>query len=218
MLVATLFADIPVTDDNWYKNQWGFFNQRETADVFVGERPCRIHKINDTFINCTVFYDKIGSVKDVRVLTYGKGWSHTSVQYEFTLEISSITPETGSIVGGTLVNMTGAGFLPYQNVGGKVSSTSYHIYFGYDDSYHKGLPTVGKKPEAWTNGWNRGYKCKIETVANTWITCRMPMMGPDGSEHYREEEGEALRKQQPLILKLLRSTPPSPPRIKNALN
>ena len=184
--------DFSPTDDNYYKNRWGFFNQREEIEAFIGDRPCRTHFANDTFINCTIFYDKPGNIRDVRVLTYGKGWSSTTEQYEFALEITDISPNYGSMAGGTVVTMTGAGFIPYENIGGKISSTEYNVYFGYDDYIHKGVLKENgpsRTPEPWTNGWNRGYNCKVLEVFDDTITCEMPRMGPDGSEHYREQEG-----------------------------
>ena len=180
------------TDDNYYKNMWGFFDQRVVIEAFVGDRPCRKHFANDTFLNCTVFYDKPGQVKDVRIKSYGKGWSSTTEQYEFALDITDISPLSGSIGGGTIVTLTGDGFIPYQNVMGKVTSTEYNVYFGYDDFIHKGVLKergTSRTPESWTNGWNRGYKCKVLEVFDESVTCEMPLMGPEGSEHYREEDG-----------------------------
>jgi len=95
--------DLEPTDKNWYKNMFGFFNRREKVQAYVGDRQCRTHFYNDTFLNCTVFYDRTGTTHDINLITYGKGWSNTSATYTFALDIYDISPKEGSISGGTVI-------------------------------------------------------------------------------------------------------------------
>ena len=60
ILGSGFLNNLPVTDTNYYKNMWGFFNQRPTMQTYIGDRPCRTDYFNDTFLNCTAFYDKSG--------------------------------------------------------------------------------------------------------------------------------------------------------------
>jgi len=61
------------TDDNYYKDLHGWFNQRDLTQTYIGERPCLIHYANDTLINCTIFYqDPNTPPEPIKVKTYGK--------------------------------------------------------------------------------------------------------------------------------------------------
>jgi len=165
------------TDDNFYKDSWGWFNQRDLIQPYIGDKPCRVDFANDTFINCTIFWQPPGRVDPIRVKTYGKGWSNSSFSMQVHLDIFDISPSIGSVAGGTEVTVTGTGFLPYENMDGFLQTDiEYAVYFGLDEQYHFGIPNKAKTPVPWTNGWNRGYPCIVNTVTYYQLICTMADM------------------------------------------
>jgi hypothetical protein len=70
-------------------------------------------------------------------------------QFQYGFTISSVSPNTGSYYGGTLLTINGTNFSP------AVSDTLVYV------------------------GFTLNWFCSIETITNTQITCRTPSISPE---------------------------------------
>ena len=104
------------TDENYYKNRFGFFDQRGAEEIFVGERPCRTIELNDTFAKCVLYFQREDVTDPIHLQTYGKGWAESDWQVMFGLDIYDISPKWGSVMGGTEVTITGSGELGFSSL------------------------------------------------------------------------------------------------------
>lgn len=80
-----------------------------TADV--GGTPCRVTTVEDTSIKCNLSSLTAGSHL-VRVHVAVKGYAASSIRVEVPGVITSVSPSSGSVMGGTKVTITGFGFKP----------------------------------------------------------------------------------------------------------
>lgn len=128
-----------------------------------------------------LFFQKEDVTDPIEILTYGKGWAEIDYEVHFGLDIYDISPKMGSIVGGTEITISGSGFLPFEfeeEDKNWVIHSEYNIYFGYDPIFHLNVPDSPKRPDPWTSGWNRGYKCEVTEITNYQVKCVMPRAGP----------------------------------------
>ena len=128
-----------------------------------------------------LFFQKEDVTDPIEILTYGKGWAEIDYEVHFGLDIYDISPKMGSIVGGTEITISGSGFLPFEfeeEDKNWVIHSEYNIYFGYDPIFHLNVPDSPKRPDPWTSGWNRGYKCEVTEITNYQVKCVMPRVGP----------------------------------------
>ncbi|XP_061122944.1 PKHD1 like 1, tandem duplicate 1 [Syngnathus typhle] len=95
------------------------------SKVYVGEMECQIEQWTSTNITCLLPMLPAG-LHDVHVQVGNKGYPQSSngvdARIEYVLEVHSISPTTGSLMGGTQVTVSGAGFS--QNV------SDNKVYFG----------------------------------------------------------------------------------------
>lgn len=84
----------------------------------------------------------IGTIGDAVVGSVGAN------SFSYSIIVSSVTPQTGSNYGGTLITLTGTNFLP--------DTTLTTVYIGDDHNQF----------------------CRIETITSTTITCRTPKISP----------------------------------------
>lgn len=78
--------------------------------VSIGGEPCTISSVTDTQIQCTVGTVPVGS-QDVSVVVNGVGKATTTIKVQSEAILTSISPNTGSTNGGTLVTIAGNGFV-----------------------------------------------------------------------------------------------------------
>lgn len=91
------------------------FEDSKTS-VHIGPNPCNVTSLYSTLIKCTTPANAPG-IYDVKVYVNGKGYAVDSRSLEsklphftYVLEITGISPQYGSIFGGTIVTVTGHGF------------------------------------------------------------------------------------------------------------
>ena len=77
--------------------------------VTIGGTDCSVTSSTTTSIVCTLFAGP-GGERDVKVHVPSKGWASGSVTFTFTTAVSSISPTSGSLLGGLLLVITGHGF------------------------------------------------------------------------------------------------------------
>lgn len=78
--------------------------------VTIGGAPCTVSSVTDTQIQCTVGTVPVGS-QDVSVVVDGVGKATTAIKVQSEAVLTSISPNTGSTNGGTLVTIAGNGFV-----------------------------------------------------------------------------------------------------------
>ncbi|CAF3091006.1 unnamed protein product [Rotaria socialis] len=84
------------------------FVSNETS-VVVGNVPCAISSVSTTSITCTVGSSPAGS-QPVIVQVTSAGNSNSNVQFQYALQVNSVTPTQGSYGGGQLLTIVGDGF------------------------------------------------------------------------------------------------------------
>uniref|UniRef100_A0A8C5WI58 Fibrocystin-L n=1 Tax=Leptobrachium leishanense TaxID=445787 RepID=A0A8C5WI58_9ANUR len=98
----------PVTTNvlgkNW--NLWLMFLKRRNM-VLVGDKDCKIIAWNPTNITCVLPSLSPGIH---HVLAYVENWGFASLTVKYTLKVSSIFPQYGSLYGGTKITLAGFGF------------------------------------------------------------------------------------------------------------
>lgn len=87
------------------------FGSYSEADVrvLIGLVECLVATVTATEITCDVDGGPPGA-HDVHVILDGYGYASGSLSFKFEFEILGITPTSGSIKGGTILTINGAGF------------------------------------------------------------------------------------------------------------
>ena len=81
--------------------------------VRVGGSQCVVDSFNETTIQCTLGANFVGN-HEVEVTVSGVGNANGDVSFFYTLEVSSISPVTGSLAGLNTMTVSGVGFNPNQ--------------------------------------------------------------------------------------------------------
>ncbi|XP_069815730.1 fibrocystin-L-like [Dendropsophus ebraccatus] len=112
-------------------NGTGFSNQvsNDTSNVKIGDLACTILAITDTEIKCQVPKASAGTFP-ITVYISGLGYAVSyggNLTFTYQIIVSSITPTSGSLAGGTLVTIYGSGFSNNSTVelGGKKCSVVF---------------------------------------------------------------------------------------------
>ncbi|KAH9512877.1 Fibrocystin-L, partial [Bulinus truncatus] len=84
-------------------------------EVFIGKTPCAITVVTSNLITCNLGNGATGKV-DVFVTVVNKGLAKSSVQFTYITEITSFSPSSGSVEGGTLLTINGKGFTADANI------------------------------------------------------------------------------------------------------
>lgn len=98
----------------------GFSPDFEQNEVFLGSTPCLITEAQTSQLKCRVGLSLAGP-QPVSVRVPSKGWSNATgngnlaIVFDYQLTVSAISPDTGSLAGGTDVTITGDGFLVYNS-------------------------------------------------------------------------------------------------------
>lgn len=89
----------------------GFGTDTSQINVKIGGVECLVSSVIDTEIQCTIANVPVGS-QDIKVLRHDKGLATNTndIMINSTAVISSIAPGSGSIHGGTVVQIDGNGF------------------------------------------------------------------------------------------------------------
>ncbi|CAD5116834.1 DgyrCDS5681 [Dimorphilus gyrociliatus] len=87
----------------------GFSTTPSMNVVLIGDSECSITTSTETEIQCTVADGALGS-QDVQVIVKDKGLATSSMIFDYTAAVSSISPTSGSIGGGLVLTVTGKGF------------------------------------------------------------------------------------------------------------
>ncbi|XP_067676837.1 fibrocystin-L-like isoform X2 [Haliotis asinina] len=88
-----------------------FGTEASALSVKVDESVCTVSgSVTDTTFDCDVGDVPVGN-HDVKVVVAGKGTATPTVKIESSAVISGITPTTGSVNGGTILSITGNGFV-----------------------------------------------------------------------------------------------------------
>ncbi|XP_062574409.1 fibrocystin-L-like [Saccostrea cucullata] len=86
-----------------------FDSQMEKITVSIGSNECSVISSSETEIKCTAGPSLVGMFP-VMVHVQGKGKSNQDSSFEYELLLTSISPNTGGIVGDQLVTVSGSGF------------------------------------------------------------------------------------------------------------
>ncbi|CAF3637436.1 unnamed protein product [Rotaria sp. Silwood1] len=84
-----------------------FVNGQTT--VTIGGASCTIISVSSTSITCTVSSSPAGS-QSVIALVSSTGISNSNIQFQYTLQVTSVSPSRGGYGGGQLVTINGDGF------------------------------------------------------------------------------------------------------------
>ena len=89
----------------------GFGESSELVDVHLGDTPCNVSFVNDTLIICTVQSASSGP-KPVQVLVSPAGRAAIlDLFVDYNVTIDGISPSDVSLGGGSMVEISGSGFL-----------------------------------------------------------------------------------------------------------
>lgn len=92
----------------------------EDNEVFLGSTPCEVVQGGASEVRCVVQRSLAGE-QPLRMRVPSRGWTNATyesdspVVFSYRLAISDISPEQGSLGGGTYVTLTGDGFAIYQS-------------------------------------------------------------------------------------------------------
>jgi len=100
-----LQSSIPFTDTNWYKSEFGFYEQPTEVTVDIGSYPCVIHSHNDTLIQCYAILGDMLEPMDVKLSVHGHGNAECEAVFTFAIDVFTVSPSIGSIAGGTTVTV-----------------------------------------------------------------------------------------------------------------
>ena len=101
--------------------------------MWLGEVECYVRNVNESEITCTVQSHPAGSVR-IAVYIPGRGFAGTAndtiVCFNYLVRLNGIYPAMGSTEGGTVVTLSGEGFLPTvsvesSNIGSPLDSTAW---------------------------------------------------------------------------------------------
>lgn len=84
-----------------YMSEFGFYEQPVAATITVGTFQCKLLSHSDTLIRCHVVYGDMYEPLKVRVAVHGKGNAKCAESFTFALDIYDVTPNFGSLAGGT---------------------------------------------------------------------------------------------------------------------
>jgi hypothetical protein len=127
-----LGAPLPLTDTSWYMSRWGFFEQPNKVEVFVGEdAPCAVVAYTDTYIRCVLTRNTMSQRFPVSIWVHGAGLAATNHFYKYDLFIDSMSVSSGSVAGGTSVTFTGGGLAAVvKTYGTSTTGTAVGDYMG----------------------------------------------------------------------------------------
>lgn len=86
-----------------------FTDNPALVTVTIGDQPCEIVTHNDTMIVCVPSLNEAG-IQLVRVLVQGIGYSIEEILFRYSLIVSSLQPNKGTVGGGNIVTFSGVGF------------------------------------------------------------------------------------------------------------
>lgn len=92
----------------------GFTNDSSAVSVTIGNKPCTVESVQDDEIVCVPSPNKAGTYT-VRVHVEGTGYamsedSSNPVTFQYSVEVYSIEPDSGSVGGGNNITISGVGF------------------------------------------------------------------------------------------------------------
>ncbi|ESO84871.1 hypothetical protein LOTGIDRAFT_131466, partial [Lottia gigantea] len=93
----------------------GFDETMSNNKVMIGGVACTPTYTNETHITCDVGNGPTG-IHEIKVMIAGKGWASGSVTFEYLSAITNVAPAIGSIGGGTVITLTGYGFIDTSTV------------------------------------------------------------------------------------------------------
>ena len=80
--------------------------------VKFGDVSCNVTSSNDTVITCTLEEGEVGQKPlDIEVLNYGIASIPDDLYINYTMSLAHVMPSSGSVAGGTIIAITGYGFL-----------------------------------------------------------------------------------------------------------
>eukprot|EP00007_Cunea_sp_BSH-02190019_P009900 CAMPEP_0174228976 /NCGR_PEP_ID=MMETSP0417-20130205/58_1 /TAXON_ID=242541 /ORGANISM="Mayorella sp, Strain BSH-02190019" /LENGTH=3668 /DNA_ID=CAMNT_0015306471 /DNA_START=321 /DNA_END=11327 /DNA_ORIENTATION=- len=145
----------------------GFGAAVANNQVYVGAHQCSVTAANSTHLSCTVAgSQQPEAAAEVRLLVEGSGQAQGDHQFEFALRVDSVSPALGSVAGGTLLSVRGAGFPPAA---------------AQDD-----IAGIRQTLVTLSVAGLRSLVCAVESVSETEILCRTPAM-PASSPQYADQ-------------------------------
>lgn len=105
-----LAAAVDEWNHNWYMDEFGFYQQPTTPVVMIGTSPSVLTFANDTVIRVLPTYNVHEVLHKLRVWVLGRGRAKGNLTFAYVNYIYDVTPNVGSIEGGTLLTITGSGF------------------------------------------------------------------------------------------------------------
>ena len=80
--------------------------------VKFGDVSCTVTSSNDTVITCTLGEGQVGQKPlEIEVLNYGIAGIPSDLYINYTMSLVHVMPSSGSVAGGTIITITGYGFL-----------------------------------------------------------------------------------------------------------
>ena len=133
----------------------GFGDSSPLVQVQLGDVRCDVTAVSDTSISCTAQGGSSGT-KSVEVLISPIGRASVpNLVVEYNVSIVSITPNSVSLGGGNVVNISGSGFLPNQcqNVSSDCSCNDFMVLIDGEEadiSYSSGTDIIVTTPPSST--------------------------------------------------------------------
>jgi len=101
------FTGAPITDKNWYYNEFGYFEQRRPITIMVNETHCLETFSNDTLITCIISQNYLpGDVAEVIIDVYGKGYASKTIEVTYGLTWQANGQQKCSLAGGCPLTLT----------------------------------------------------------------------------------------------------------------
>ena len=94
----------------WYMDEFGFYTQPESPIIFIGSSPTVITEANATHISLIPTYNVPEQNHEVQIWVLGKGRAGGNFSFAYVNYLYEVSPNTGSIQGGTELTLTGSGW------------------------------------------------------------------------------------------------------------
>lgn len=95
---------------NWYMDEFGFYTQPETPVIFIGSSPAVLTFANATVVKFLPTYNVPEVKHPVLVWVLGRGRAIGNKNFTYVHYLYDVSPNIGSIEGGTAVTLIGSGF------------------------------------------------------------------------------------------------------------
>lgn len=149
-----LAAAVNEWNHNWYMDEFGYYTQPTTPVVWIGTSPTVLTFANDTVIRVLPTYNVHEVLHKLRVWVLGRGRAIGNQTFAYVNYLYDVTPNIGSIEGGTLLTITGSGF------------ATTHTFYTESNRENMGSSVanyVVKLPS--------DIGCTIKTATDTKISC-----------------------------------------------